>query len=103
MDRKVIFHILRYKAIRVMTNLDYLKSKIGTIFSDNFSTTGCSLLIRIEEDRNKAWYQECYSEHANVSGRRVDGSKRTDKLYHPQPGLNTMSIAQLERCIIGIV
>ena len=45
-----------------MTNLEYLKSKVGTIFSDNFSTTGCSLLIRIEEDRNKAWYQECYSE-----------------------------------------
>ena len=86
-----------------MSNLDYLKSKVGTIFSDNFSTTGASLLIRIEEDRNKAWYQECYSEHANVSGRRVDGSKRTDKLYHPQPGLMTMSIAQLERCIIGVV
>jgi len=86
-----------------MTNLEYLKSKVGTIFSDNFSTTGCSLLIRIEEDRNKAWYQECYSQYANVSGRRVDGSKRTDKLYHPTPGLNTMSIAQLERCIIGIV
>jgi len=46
---------------------------------------------------------ECYSQYANVSGRRVDGSKRTDKLYHPTPGLNTMSIAQLERCIIGVV
>ena len=86
-----------------MTNLEYLKSKVGTIFSDNFSSTGASLLIRVEEDRNKAYYMECYGEHANVSGRRVDGSKRTDKLYHPTPGLNTMSIAQLERCIIGII
>ena len=103
MPPKVIIRILRYKAIRVMTNLEYLKSKVGTIFSDNFSSTGSSLLIRVEEDRNKAYYMECYSEHANVSGRRVDGSKRTDKLYHPQPGLNTMSIAQLERCIIGVV
>jgi hypothetical protein len=86
-----------------MSELDYLKSKVGTIFSDNFSSTGASLLIRIEEDRNKAYYMECYSQYANVSGRRVDGSKRTDELYHPQPGLNTMSIAQLERCIIGVI
>jgi len=86
-----------------MTNLDYLKSKVGTIFSDNFSSTGASLLIRVEEDMNKAYYMECYGEHANVSGRRVDGRERTDKLYHPTPGLNTMSIAQLERCIIGTV
>jgi|TARA_B110000908_G_scaffold162588_1_gene208225 hypothetical protein len=86
-----------------MSELDYLKSKVGTIFSDNFSSTGASLLIRIEEDRNKAYYTECYSQYANVSGRRVDGSKRTDELYHPQPGLNTMSIAQLERCIIGVI
>lgn len=86
-----------------MSNLEFMKSKVGTIFSDNFSTTGASLLIRIEADRNKAYYMECYGEHANVSGRRVDGSKRTDTLYHPLPGLNTMSIAQLERCIIGTV
>ncbi len=84
-------------------HLDYMKSRVGTMFSDNFSNTGTSLLIRIEEDINKAFYMECYGEHANVSGRRADGSKRTDKLYHPTPGLNTMSIAQLERCIIGTV
>ena len=86
-----------------MSEIEYLKSKVGTIFSDNFSTTGSSLLLRVEEDRNKAYYQECYSQYANVSGRRVDGSKRTDELYHPLPGLNTMSMAQLERCIIGTV
>ena len=86
-----------------MSNLEYMKSQVGKMFSDNFSTTGCSLLIRIEEDRNKAYYQECYSQYANVSGRRVDGSKRTDELHHPLPGLNTMSMAQLERCIIGTV
>ena len=86
-----------------MSNLEYMKTQVGKMFSDNFSTTGTSLLIRIEEDRNKAYYMECYGEHANVSGRRADGSPRTDKLYHPLPGLNTMSIAQLERCIIGVV
>ena len=86
-----------------MSNIEYLKSYVGKMFSDNFSSTGTSLLIRVEEDMNKAYYMECYGQHANVSGRRVDGSKRTDKLYHPTPGLNTMSIAQLERCIIGIV
>jgi len=86
-----------------MSNIEYLKSQVGKMFSDNFSSTGTSLLIRVEEDMNKAYYMECYGQHANVSGRRVDGSKRTDKLYHPTPGLNTMSIAQLERCIIGVV
>ena len=86
-----------------MSNIEYLKSYVGKMFSDNFSSTGTSLLIRVEEDMNKAYYMECYSQYANVSGRRADGSKRTDKLYHPTPGLNTMSIAQLERCIIGIV
>ena len=86
-----------------MSNIEYLKSYVGKMFSDNFSSTGTSLLIRVEEDMNKAYYMECYGQHANVSGRRVDGSKRTDKLYHPTPGLNTMSIAQLERCIIGVV
>ena len=86
-----------------MSNLEYMKSQVGKMFSDNFSTTGTSLLIRIEEDRNKAYYMECYGMHANVSGRTANGSKRTDELYHPTPGLNTMSIAQLERCIIGTV
>lgn len=84
-------------------NVEYLKSQVGKMFSDNFSNTGCSLLIRVEEDRNKAYYMECYSQYANVSGRNAKGDKRTDKLYHPTPGLKTMSISRLEDCIIGRV
>lgn len=86
-----------------MRDIKYLKSKVGKMFSDNFSSTGTSLLIRVEEDRNTAYYMECYSAYGNVSGRRNDGTKRTDKLYHPAQGLKTMSISRLEDCIIGRV
>lgn len=84
-----------------MSNLDYMLTKVGKTFSDNFSNTGSSLLLSI--DGNKAFYMECYSVYANFTGYNVKGNVRTDKVRVPREGLKTMSLDQLERCIIGVI
>jgi len=79
----------------------------GKIFSDNFSNTGSSLCLKIDIKGNKVYYQECYSQYAlsfaniNFNGKNAYGDERTDKLYHPTPGLNTMSLSQFYGCAIG--
>ncbi len=75
----------------------------GKIFSDNFSNTGSSLCLKIDIKANKVYYQECYSEHSNFTGKNRYGDPRTDKLYHPTPGLNTMTLSQFYGCAIGWV
>ena len=75
----------------------------GQMFSDNFSTTGCSLCLHIDVENNKVYYQECYSRHANFTGKNVLGEPRTDKLNHPRPGLKTMTMRQFYGAAIGWV
>ena len=75
----------------------------GKMFSDNFSNTGSSLCLKIDIKANKVYYQECYSEYANFNGKNAYGDPRTDKLYHPTPGLNTMSLSQFYGAAIGWV
>ena len=75
----------------------------GQMFSDNFSRTGCSLCLHIDVEENKVYYQECYSRHANFTGKNVFGDPRTDKLNHPRPGLKTMTMRQFYGAAIGWV
>ena len=75
----------------------------GKTFSDNFSTTGSSLCLRIDVKANKVYYQEVYSEYANFTGKNRYGDPRTDELHHPTPGLNTMSLSQFYGGAIGWV
>jgi len=80
--------------------LKYLGQQIGKTFSDNFSNTGSSLLLSIKG--TKAFYMECYSEYANYTGLDVHGNKRVDSVRVPAVGLKTMTVYNLERCIIGL-
>ena len=73
----------------------------GKMFSDNFSNTGSSLCLSIDVESNKVYYQECYSQYANFTGKNVKGDPRTDKIYHPTPGLNTMTLSQFYGAAIG--
>ena len=73
----------------------------GKMFSDNFSNTGSSLCLSIDVESNKVYYQECYSQYANFTSKNVKGDPRTDKIYHPTPGLNTMSLSQFYGAAIG--
>ena len=65
--------------------------------------TGSSLCLKIDIKGNKVYYQECYSQYANFNGKNAYGDERTDKLYHPTPGLNTMSLSQFYGAAIGWV
>jgi len=73
----------------------------GKMFSDNFSATGSSLCLSIDVESNKVYYQECYSRYSNFTGKNIKGDPRTDKLNHPTPGLNTMSLSQFYGAAIG--
>ena len=84
-----------------MSNLEYMKTQVGKMFSDNFSNTGNSLCLKIDKNNNKVYYQEVYSEYSNFTGKNAYGNPRTDELHHPTPGLNTMSLHQFYGCAIG--
>lgn len=73
----------------------------GKMFSDNFSATGASLCLHVDVDNNKVYYQECYSRHANFTGKNVFGESRTDKLRHPRVGLKTMTLHSFYGAAIG--
>ena len=76
---------------------------VGKMFSDNYSNTGSSLCLSIDVDNDKVYYQECYSEYANFSGKTRNGKPRTDKVYHPRTGLKTMSLHSFFGAAIGWV
>lgn len=78
-----------------------LDQYVGKMFSDNFSNTGNSLCLKIDKENNKVYYQEVYSEYSNFTGKNRLGNPRTDKLHHPTPGLNTMSLRQFYGAAIG--
>ena len=80
-----------------------LKAFEGKMFSDNFSNTGSSLCLKVDRDNGIVYYQECYSQYGNFTGKNRYGDPRTDKLYHPQPGLNTMTLSQFYGAAIGWV
>lgn len=80
-----------------------LKAYEGKMFSDNFSNTGSSLCLKVDRDNGIVYYQECYSQYANFNGKNRYGDPRTDKLYHPTPGLNTMTLTQFYGAAIGWV
>ena len=75
----------------------------GKQFSDNFSNTGCSLCLKVDVEANKVYYQECYSRYGNFTGKNIYGDRRDDKLNHPTPGLNTMSLHQFYGAAFGWV
>ena len=80
-----------------------LKAFEGKQFSDNFSNTGSSLCLKVDRDNGIVYYQECYSRYGNFTGKNVYGERRDDKLRHPSPGLNTMSLSQFYGAAIGWV
>ena len=83
--------------------INELDQYVGKMFSDNFSNTGNSLCLKIDKDNNKVYYQECYSRYGNFTGKNIYGERRDDKLRHPSPGLNTMSLSQFYGAAIGWV
>ena len=76
-----------------------LEENVGTQFSDNFSSTGCSLLIKMVGD--KAYTQEVYSEYANYTGVNIYGDKRTCKIKHPRPGYQVRPANQVHMMMFG--
>ena len=80
-----------------------LKAFEGKMFSDNFSNTGSSLCLKVDRDNGIVYYQECYSRYGNFTGKTISGDNRTDKLSHPTPGLNTMTLSQFYGAAIGWV
>ena len=80
-----------------------LKAFEGKQFSDNFSNTGSSLCLKVDRHNGIVYYQECYSRYGNFTGKNVYGERRDDKLRHPSPGLNTMSLSQFYGAAIGWV
>ena len=75
----------------------------GQQFSYNFSATGCALCLNVDVEENKVYYQECYSRHANFTGKNIYGEPRTDKLRHPRTGLKTMTLREFYGAAIGWV
>mgnify|MGYP001580872477 CR=1 FL=1 len=75
----------------------------GMQFSLNGSNTGSALCLKVDVENNTVYYQECYSEYGNFTGKNRYGNPRTDKLNHPTPGLNTMSLHQFYGAAIGWV
>jgi len=75
----------------------------GKQFSDNFSNTGSSLCLSVDPENDRVFYQECYSRYGNFTGKNRKGDPRTDKLYHPRPGLKTMTMHQFYGAAIGWV
>ena len=75
----------------------------GKQFSDNFSNTGSSLCLSVDPENDRVFYQECYSRYGNFTGKNIKGDPRTDKLYHPRPGLKTMTMHQFYGAAIGWV
>lgn len=73
----------------------------GKMFSDNFSNTGASLCLNVDVENNKVYYQECYSQYGNFTGKNAKGDKRTDKLREPRVGLKTMSLNSFYGAAIG--
>lgn len=73
----------------------------GKQFSDNFSATGSSLCLHVDVDNNKVYYQECYSQYGNFTGKNAVGGVRTDKLRHPRTGLKTMTLHSFYGAAIG--
>ncbi len=83
--------------------IDDLIEMEGKQFAHNFSATGCSLCLNVDVENDKVYYQECYSRHANFTGKNRFGDPRTDKLNHPRPGLKTMTMHQFYGAAIGWV
>ena len=75
----------------------------GKQFADNFSTTGCSLCLKVDVENDKVYYQECYSRYGNFTGKNIKGDPRTDQLNHPRQGLKTMTLKGFYGAAIGWV
>lgn len=72
-----------------------LASYVGKMFSDNYSNTGSSVLVQIDRSENRGYYQECYSQYGNITGKNVAGNPRTDRLRIPAPGLRSSTLSTL--------
>jgi hypothetical protein len=75
----------------------------GKQFSDNFSNTNSSLCLKVDAENDTVYYQECYSQYSNFTGKNIKGDKRTDELRHPRTGLKTMTMQQFYGAAIGWV
>jgi len=73
----------------------------GKQFSDNFSNTNSSLCLKVDAENDTVYYQECYSQYGNFTGKNRKGDKRTDELRHPRTGLKTMTLHQFYGAAIG--
>ncbi|MAR20583.1 MAG: hypothetical protein CMD25_00750 [Flavobacteriales bacterium] len=73
----------------------------GKQFSDNFSNTNSSLCLKVDAENDTVYYQECYSQYGNFTGKNIKGEKRTDELRHPRTGLKTMTLHQFYGAAIG--
>ena len=75
----------------------------GQLFSDNNSSTGSCMCLKIDVDGDKVYYQESYSRYGNFTGKNIYGERRDDKLSHPRTGLKTMSMTRFYGAAIGWV
>ena len=75
----------------------------GKLFSLNGSNTGSALCLKVDVENNTVYYQECYSEYGNFTGKNIYGDPRTDKLRHPRPGLKTMTLYEFYSAAFGWV
>ena len=73
----------------------------GKLFSYNFSNTGSALCLEVDVENNTVYYQECYSEYGNFTGKNIYGDPRTDQLRHPRTGLKTMTLHRFYGAAIG--
>ena len=80
-----------------------IKEVEGQQFSDNYSSTGCSLCLKVDVDTDTVYYMECYSRYGNFTGKNIYGDPRTDKLSHPKQGLKTCSLNSFYGKAIGWV
>ena len=87
-----------------MMNKEMIKDLVGyegKQFSDNFSNTNSSLCLKVDAENDTVYYQECYSQYGNFTGKNIKGDKRTDELRHPRTGLKTMTLHQFYGAAIG--
>lgn len=83
--------------------ISQMQALVGKTFAHNFSNTGSSLCLAINLETGKVFYQECYSQYANFTGKNAKGEVRTDKVSDPRPGLKTMSLYEFYSAAIGWV
>ena len=99
-------NVIKHRMMEIGLTDDQIEDLIvleGQQFSYNFSATGCALCLNVDVEENKVYYQECYSRHANFTGKNIYGEPRTDKLRHPRTGLKTMTLREFYGAAIGWV